>query len=246
MATPFSVEEVAEAFVLRDGVGAERDAVGRAGDVLALDLVAGDLDFGNFLVGDFLQEGRERDLLGTPIEVRGEIPDQYRDNDEDHPEEQALEGRIQPWPPNRLAFKNITACEAPVTRKSSATDSPTTHTILSALSTTRGRESRSSRATFLSTRTSWSFFSRPPIPSGLNRSPGRRDRTASGSVNPSAATGCSMRGHSSVSATQRSSFSRGLAPLPVGASHPVPGRQARSRRWQKLPSPGRRGRPLLV
>ncbi len=235
-------EEVTEAFVLRDRVGAKRDAVGTSRDVLALDLVAGYLDLGNFLIGDFLQEGRERDLLGTPVQVRGEIPDQYRDNDEDHPEEQALEGRIQPWPPNRLAFKNITACEAPVIRKSSDTDSPTTHTILSALSTTRGRESRSFRATFLSTRRSWSFFSRPPIPSGLSRSPGRRDRTASGSVNPSAATACSSRGHSSVTVP----FDCPRGQSQVGGPGELSRLSVPGAGWQKLPTPGRRGRPLLV
>ena len=133
---------------------------------------------------DFLEEVGQRDGLRAPVEVGGEIPDQYPDHDEDHPEEQALEGRVQPWPPNRLAFKNITPCDGSVTRKSSATASPTIHTILSVASTTSGSESRSPRSTFRSTRTSWSFLLRPPMPSGLNRSPGWRDRTASGVVRP--------------------------------------------------------------
>ena len=186
--------------VLRDGIGPELGfAVGRPVWYLPLMSLPVIVTSATFSVGNFLQEGRERDLLGALGSIRRRNSNQYRDHDEDHPEEQALEGRIQPWPPNRLAFKNITACEASVTRKSSATDSPTTHTILSALSTTRGRESRASRATFRSTRTSWSFFCRPPIPSGPNQSPGFRDLTVSGRLSLSAATVCSRRGHSIVS-----------------------------------------------
>ena len=64
-----------------------------------------------------------------------------------------------------------------MTRKSSATDSPTTHTIRSSPSTTSGSESLISLGILRSTRKSWSFF-RCPIPSGRNRSPRRRERIA--------------------------------------------------------------------
>ena len=74
-----------------------------------------------------------------------------------------------------------------MTRKSSATDSPTTHTIRSWPSTTRGSESLISLGILRSTRKSWSFF-RCPSPRGRKRSPRRRDRIASGSVSGSAAT----------------------------------------------------------
>ncbi len=134
---------------------------------------------------DLLQELRQRDRLRTASQLVEKFQIRTADDDEDHPEKQALEGRIQPWPPNRLAFKNITPCDGSVTRKSSATDPPTIHTILPALSTTSGRKSRC-----------FSALSGPPVrpaascpaaqASGRNRSPGLRDLTASGEVSRSA------------------------------------------------------------
>src|SRR6185503_2413510 len=142
----------------------------------------------NLIVVHQLQKLREGPRsLGFAGKCVREVPDEDPDYDEDHPEQQALEGRIQPRPPNRLAFKNITPREGSVTRKSSATDSPTTHTILSWASTTRGSESLISLGILRSTRKSCSFF-RCPNPRGRNRSPRRRDRIASGNVSGSAAT----------------------------------------------------------
>ena len=153
-------------------------------------------------------------LLCSEVE---KLPDQDPDHDEDHPEQQALEGRIQPRPPNRLAFKSNTPAEGSVTRKSSAIASPTTHTIRPSASTTSGRESRTSRGTLRSTRKSWSFFPRPPSPSGRNRSPGRRPRTASGRVSAADATATApprpVRADRRVAGRQR--LGRDRPPLPV-------------------------------
>src|SRR5262249_20902299 len=101
-----------------------------------------------------LQELRKRNLVFAALQRGGEIPDQDPDDDEDHPEQQALEGRVQPGPPNRLTFKSITPCAGSVTRKSSAADSPTTHTILSAPSTTSGILCLSARGILRSTKKS--------------------------------------------------------------------------------------------
>src|SRR5688572_842731 len=106
---------------------------------------------------DFLDEIREGHRGRLALPSSGEAPDHDPHANEDDPEQQTLEGRVQPTPPNRLAFKSITACWGPVTRKSSATDCPTTQTIRSSWSTTRGSESRSARATFRSTRKSCNF-----------------------------------------------------------------------------------------
>src|SRR4029079_4155133 len=184
----FLVELICQAVVVRC-VGAELiGSVARvAGLERARNLVSDHDDGGNLIFVDRLHELREgpRSLSLAGKCVR-EVPDEDPDHDEDHPEQQALEGRVQPRPPNRLTFKSITPRAGSVTRKSSATDSPTTHTILSSPSTTRGSESLISLGILRSTRKSWSFFRRV-WPSGRNRSPGRRDRTASGSVSGSAA-----------------------------------------------------------
>src|SRR5262249_42695759 len=155
-------QHVAEPLVLRRGVGAELlGPVAVIGGGGARYLVPGDRDSLDLLVLDVFQERREGNRRRTRPQSGRELPDQDPHDDEDHPEQQALEGRIQPRPPNRLAFKNITARDGAVTRKSSATDSPTTHTIRSSESTTSGSESRSSRAILRSTRKSCSFFRRP-------------------------------------------------------------------------------------
>ena len=125
---------VGETFVLRRSVGAELRSGALAGvpDVqLTGDLVAGDRDAGDLLVLHVLEEVRERHRGLSALEVRRELPDQDPHHDEDHPEQQALEGRVQPTPPKCLTFKSITPCDGSVTRKSSATDWPTTQTIRS-------------------------------------------------------------------------------------------------------------------
>src|SRR4026208_1706126 len=129
-------------------------------------------------LGDFLEEIREGNHARLALPSSGELPDHDPHCDEDDPEQQTLEGRVQPTPPNRLAFKSITPCSGAVTRKSSATDWPTTQTIRSSRSTTSGRESRSALAILRSTRKSCNFRPRPRIPRGLKVSPGRRERTA--------------------------------------------------------------------
>src|SRR4029077_8217987 len=132
------------------------------------------------------KDGERHRILGA-LERGRELPDQDPDDDEYHPEQQALEGRVQPGPPKCLTFKSITPSEGSVTRKSSATVCPTTHTILSRPSTTSGTVSRSARGTFRSTRKSCRF--RPPgAPRGRNRSRVRRLRTARGSWRAPAAT----------------------------------------------------------
>src|SRR4029079_16928648 len=135
--------------------------------VRAGDLVAGDYDAGDVTDFDFLKELGKRNGRRVRSQPRRKLPDQDPHDHEDHPEQQALEGRIQPRPPNRLALKSITPREGSVTRKSSATDCPTTHTILSSPSATSGRESLVSRGILRSTRKSCSFF-RPDCPSGRN------------------------------------------------------------------------------
>ena len=136
------------------------------------DLVAGDRDRlrpRSFSTCWRKSENAHR-VLGA-LESCGELPDQDPDDDEDHPEQQALEGRIQPEPPKRLTFKSITPCEGSVTRKSSRHRLPDDPDDPVAPSTTSGSASRSSRGTFRSTRKSCSLRV-PGAPSGLKPVPG--------------------------------------------------------------------------
>src|SRR4051812_14100968 len=110
--------------------------------------------------------------------LRGKIPDEYSDDDQHHPEQQALQGRVQTEPPLPLTLKITTLCAGSFTRNVSSIACPATHTILSAPSTTIGTKSRRSRAMRRSTKKSCNFF-RPPSPSGRNLSPGRRFLTPS-------------------------------------------------------------------
>ena len=87
----------------------------------------------------------------------------------------------------RFSSKITTPASGAVTRHSSAIATPATHTIRPSASTTIGTRSRSRRGTFRSTNTSCSLR-RPGAPSGRNRSPGRRFRTASGSASDAAWT----------------------------------------------------------
>src|SRR5262249_42545043 len=182
-------ELVAEALILRRHVCAEGGAAiaGRRRGQSAGDLVARDDDRLDLALVQVLEELRELHLSLVALEGRRELPDQDPHHDEDHPEQQALEGRVQPGPPKYLTLKSITPCAGSVTRNSSATACPTTHTIRSRPSTTSGTLSRSVRGTFLSTKKSCSLRA-PGAPSGLNRSPARRLRTASGSSRRPAAT----------------------------------------------------------
>src|SRR4029079_13165021 len=183
------LELVGEAFVLRRSVSAElRAAVAADSGVEdAGDLVARNGDRLHVLLLDVLEELGERHRVLGALELRRELPDQDPDADQHHPEQQALEGRVQPGPPKCLTFKSITPRDGSVTRKSSATVCPTTHTILSLASTTSGTVSRSPRGTLRSTKKSCNFRA-PGAPSGLNRSPGRRPRNARGSRRAAAAT----------------------------------------------------------
>ena len=66
--------------------------------------------------------------------VRGEVPDEHPDDDEHHPEEQALERRVQPAPPDRLTpiLSRVTRLScAGVTRASAASTWPATQRMRS-------------------------------------------------------------------------------------------------------------------
>ena len=113
----------------------------------------------------------------------GKLPDQDPDDDEDHPEQQALEGRIQPRPPNRLAFKSNTPVEgvrdAKILRHR-LPDDP--HNPFCRVDDQRQGIPRSERGILRSTRKSCSFFrARRAQAAGTGR-PARRLRTASGRV----------------------------------------------------------------
>src|SRR5262249_10082550 len=173
------LEFVGETLVLRRRVGAELGVAvpGGGGGHHAGDLAAGDRDGEHLALLDVLEELREGDLVLAPLERGRKVPDEEPHCDEDHPEQQALEGRVQPTPPKCLTFKSITPRDGSVTRKPSAPDCPTTQTFRSRPSTTSGTVSRWSRRTFRSTRKSCNFRG-PGAPRGWKRSPGRRLRTA--------------------------------------------------------------------
>src|SRR4029078_9985823 len=175
------LELVGEAFVLRRGVGAELRAAVAADSRVedAGDLVARNGDRLHVLLLDVLEELGERHRVLGALELRRELPDKDPDDDQHHPEQQALEGRVQPGPPKCLTFKSITPRDGSVTRKSSATVCPTSATILSLASTTSGTVSRSPRGTLRSTKKSCNFRA-PGAPSGLNRPTGPPHRTPSG------------------------------------------------------------------
>ena len=80
----------------------------------------------------------EPDRLVVALELGREVPDQHADDDEHHPEQQALQSRVQAEPPKPLSLKIITACAGSVTRNASSIPCPATHTIRSASSTTSG------------------------------------------------------------------------------------------------------------
>src|SRR5581483_3297095 len=170
---------VDEAVVLRRRVRAEvRAALGVAGDVLAGDRDRGDAP----RVGPRHELAELHRLLGV-LEARGEIPDEHADDDEHHPEQQTLQGRVQEHLSDNLSLKTTTFCDGSVTRNASSIPCPATHTIRSHSSTTIGTESRSPRTILRSTNSSWSFL-RPPSPTGRKRSPGRRFLTASAPSTP--------------------------------------------------------------
>jgi hypothetical protein len=94
-------ELVAEALVLRRRVGAELvvAVAAHGGREHTGNLVPGDRDGLHLVLLHVLEKRRERHrVLGTLEGVR-ELPDHDPDDDQDHPEQQALEGRIQPEPP---------------------------------------------------------------------------------------------------------------------------------------------------
>ena len=178
--TFFSMSLLRQALVLRGGrgVGAELLAAVPRGPVARTGISLPVIDDGGHLARSSASRNCENGIgFGARLERRRERPDQDPDDDEDHPEQQALEGRVQPRPPNRLAFKSITPCEGPVTRKSSATASPTTHTILSWPSTTSGIESRSWRGILRSTNSpAVSLPGRPYRPASAGRRAPEPDR----------------------------------------------------------------------
>ena len=68
--------------------------------VMAGELVADELDLGNLRGVHPLQDVGERDDLAAGLKVDGELPDERQDDHEDHPEQQALQGRIHRFPFN--------------------------------------------------------------------------------------------------------------------------------------------------
>src|SRR5262249_50482058 len=139
---------VDEAVVLRGHIDLE--VVVRL--VVAADVVAGDGDARHAPGVDPLHELGEARRPLVRLELRREIPDQHAEDDQRHPEQKTLQGRVEAGPPTALNVKSSTACEASVTRKASSIPWPTTHTIRSWSSTTIGTASRSRRATFRSTK----------------------------------------------------------------------------------------------
>src|SRR5262249_4277732 len=82
---------VAEAVVLRRGVGLELVV----GFGLADDLVADDRDLGDLALVQHFDEPAEQNGAIARMELSRKVPDQHGDDDEHHPEQQALERRIQ-------------------------------------------------------------------------------------------------------------------------------------------------------
>ncbi len=213
------LEEIREPFVLGRSVRAELGGISSHAVPLPGYLIPGDDDRVDLPFLDFLKEIREGNRGGLALPSSREAPDHDPYADEDDPEQQTLEGRVQPTPPNRLAFKSITPCLGAVTRKSSATDCPTTQTIRSSWSTTSGRESRSALAILRSTRKSCNFRPRPRIPSGRKVSPGRRERTASGPRRGAAATTAVFPRAGGGAASRRAMLLK--APSPARPPHRV-------------------------
>ena len=149
--------------------------------------VAGENDFLDLPFVEELDELAEGNRLVAGLEGRRKVPDEHPDDDEHHPEEQALERRVQPEPPDRLNFKISTLVVRGVTRKSADSATPTAHTMRSSASTTTGTESRISLGILRSTKRSCSFFL-PAIPSGRMMSPARHARTLSAPVTRAAST----------------------------------------------------------
>ena len=176
---------VDEAFVLIGSVGMEGLVVG----VDASDVLTGDDDALDLPGFGRSHEVAEPDLLLVLLQFGRHVPDEDADNDDHHPEQQALQGRIQAEPPQSLSLKIITACAGSRTRNSASAEWPATHTIRSRSSTTNGTASRRSRGTLRSTKKSCSFF-RPLSPGGRNQSPVRRFLTENGPAHRSTGTTC--------------------------------------------------------
>src|SRR4029079_7432642 len=104
------VQPVGEPFELRRCVSAKLRAITGCRDYPS-NLVARDGDALDLAFVDGLEERRECHRRFRALECRGEIPDQDPHYDEYHPEQQALERRVQPGPPKCLTFKSITPCE---------------------------------------------------------------------------------------------------------------------------------------
>src|SRR5205085_1831259 len=136
--------------------------LGRPGDVLARDD-----NVRHVARVDRRHELTEREPVVAGLVFRGKVPNEHADDDEHHPEQQALQSRVQTEPPTPLSLKIITACAGFVTRNASSMACPATQTIRSVPSTTSGTRSRSARPTLRSTKKSCSFF-HPPSPSGEN------------------------------------------------------------------------------
>src|SRR5262245_1651794 len=88
---------VGEAFVLRRYVEVERIA----GLQVAADVLAGDDDTADLTTIGRRDKFAERNGFLVVLKLRGKIPDQNAHNDEHHPEQQTLQGRVQTEPPNR-------------------------------------------------------------------------------------------------------------------------------------------------
>ena len=158
---------VRKPLVLRRRVGAEGLVLRVLGR--ARDLLAGDHDTLDVAGVDGRHELTEGELVVAGFVPGGEVPDEHAGHDQHHPEQQALQSRIQHEPPTPLSLKITTACAGSDTRNSQSSACPATQTMRSAASTTIGMRSRSARGTFRSTSKSCSF--RCPAADGISRSP---------------------------------------------------------------------------
>ena len=73
-----------------------------------LNLVARNRDAGDLAGFDLGHEGAEADGLLASLESRREVPDEDPDDDEHHPEQQALQSRVHSLPPNGSKLKTTT------------------------------------------------------------------------------------------------------------------------------------------
>ena len=122
----------------------------------------------------------KRDLLVARLELGGEVPDEHADDDEHHPEQQALQGRVQPEPPTSLKsqdYHGLRGVRHPKRPRRSRARPPRRSGRAS--STTSGTRSRSLARHFPVDEEVLQLLAPPKPRSGRSRSPGRRFRTLS-------------------------------------------------------------------